>query len=271
MQIIYSILLGIVQGLTEFLPVSSSGHLLLAHDLLHFNFIDAVSFDVALHLGTLAALVLFFWRDLVTYILAFFNSFAKWDLRNNYNQRLAWFIVVGSIPAGLFGFVFESTIDQNLRNPWLVALLLIAVGVLFLIAERAFARIKELPQMGWGGAIIVGLAQVLALAPGVSRSGITMVAGMSQGLKREAAARFSFLLSIPVVFGAGAKKMLEAAQAHLPGSDWFILLAGAVSAAVVGYLVIRFLLRYLSSHSLNVFAYYRFILGAAIVIYLLAR
>jgi undecaprenyl-diphosphatase len=271
MDYIHSIILGIVQGLTEFLPISSSGHLLIAHDLFHFGFIDEISFDVALHIGTLVALIIFFWKDIVTYIVAFLKSFANWNLTGDLGQRLAWYIVVGSIPAGIFGFIFEGTIDEKLRSPWIVAVLFIVVGLLFLVSERIFSQRKELQELGWGGAIIIGLAQVLALAPGVSRSGITMVAGMSRGLRRQAAARFSFLLSIPVVFGAGVKKMLDAWQEHLPSSQWLILLVGACSAAVMGYFVIKFLLRYLSTHSLNIFAYYRFIVGATIIVYLLVR
>jgi undecaprenyl-diphosphatase len=271
MDYIHSIILGIVQGLTEFLPISSSGHLLIAHDLLGWGFIDNMSFDVALHLGTLLALVFFFWRDIIKFIVAFFRSFANWDLANNLDQRLAWFILVGSIPAAIFGFLFENKIDENLRNLWLVAGLLIGVGIFFIIAEKVFLKVKDVNAMTWWNAIVIGCAQVLALMPGVSRSGITIVAGMAQGLKRDAAARFTFLLSIPVVFGAGAKKLLDMYQSHVASSEWLLLLIGAVTAAVVGFAVIKFLLRYLSTHSLNIFAYYRFIIGAAIIIYLLAR
>jgi undecaprenyl-diphosphatase len=271
MEYLHSIILGIVQGITEFLPISSSGHLVIAHDVLGFGFVDNVSFDVALHVGTLLALVLFFWRDIVKYIVAFFRSIAKWNVKNDIDQRMAWFIIVGSIPAGVFGFALETTIDEHLRNPWMVAGLLIGVGFIFLLAEKIFSKVKDLQQMGWLNVIIIGCAQVLALAPGVSRSGITMVAGMSQGLKREAAARFSFLLSIPVVFGAGAKKLLDVYQEHLPANEWLVLLVGVITAAIVGYAVIKFLLRYLSSHTLNIFTYYRFLAGVAIIIYLLVK
>lgn len=269
MEYLYSILLGIVQGLTEFLPISSSGHLVIAHDLLGFDFIDNVSFDVALHLGTLVALFTFFWRDIVAYIVAFCRSLANWDLQNNLDQRLAWFILVGSIPAGLIGYAFEDTVERGLRDPWLVALLLIGVGLLFIVAERVFSKVKELAAMNWRTALTIGVAQALALAPGVSRSGITILAGLSQGLKREAAARFSFLLSIPVIFGAGVKKLYDVSQEHLAGHEWLVMALGFVTAAAVGYWAIRFLLRYLAHHSLAVFAYYRFLLGAAVIIYLL--
>jgi undecaprenyl-diphosphatase len=248
MEYIQSIILGVIQGLTEFLPVSSSGHLIITHDLLGFGFVDSLSFDVALHIGTLVALVLFFWKEMIAYIVAFFRSLANWNLRNDLHQRLSWFILVGSIPAGLVGFVLESMIEEKLRDPWLVALMLIGVGVLFLVFERIFSKRKELEALGWPGAIIIGCAQALALMPGVSRSGITILAGLSQGLKREAAARFSFLLSIPVVFGAGVKKILDAYEENLSVNEWLTLLVGAIIATFVGYLVIKFLLRYLSAH-----------------------
>jgi len=271
MDFIYSIILGIVQGFTEFLPISSSGHLIIAHDVLGWGFIDNLSFDVALHVGTLVALLFFFWSDIIRYIVAFAKSFAKWEIRNNLDQRLAWFIFIGSIPAGIFGFAFEGFIEEKLRNPWLVVVLLITVGLLFLLFERIFSKSRELEVMSFKGALAIGFAQVLALMPGVSRSGITILAGLACGLKRQAAARFSFLLSIPVVGGAGLKKMIDVIQANIPANEWLVLAVGAVSSAAVGFYVIKYLLRYLNSHSLNIFAYYRFILGAVIIVYLLIR
>ncbi len=269
MEFINSIILGVVQGVTEFLPISSSGHLVVAHDVLGFGFIDNLSFDVALHVGTLVALLFFFWKDIVKYIVAFGQSFANWDLKNSLDQRLSWFIFIGSIPAGFFGFTFESVIDEKLRSPWLVAVLLIAVGLLFLLFERLFPKTKELESLGLKGALVIGFAQVLALMPGVSRSGITILAGLAQGLKRQAAARFSFLLSIPVVLGAGLKKMFDVVQEQLSANEWLVLLVGAASSAVVGFYAIKYLLKYLNSHPLNIFAYYRFALGAVIIVYLL--
>jgi len=271
MDNLYSIILGIIQGLTEFWPISSSGHLVIAHDVLQFDFVDNLSFDAALHLGTLLALVVFFWRDIIRYIVAWVKSFANWNLQNDLSQRMAWFIFVGSIPAGVVGYFIDQWAETVFRNLWLVALLLIGVGLLFIVFERIFQKTKELAQMGWLTAIIIGLAQVLALVPGVSRSGITILAGLSQGLKRSVAARFSFLLSLPVVFGAGLKKMFELGSTGLEGSEWFVIIIGLLTAAVVGYMAIRFLLRYLENHSLNIFAYYRFLLGVVVIIYLLVN
>lgn len=271
MNYIYSIILGIIQGLTEFLPISSSAHLVIAHDLLNFGFVDNLTFDVALHVGTLIALILFFWRDIYRYIIAFFQSLAKWDLKNNFDQRLVWFIIIGSIPAGIAGFLLESKADTVFRSLWLIAILLVLVGILFIIFERISQKTNDLNALSWKSVVIIGLAQVIALLPGVSRSGITMLAGMSQKLKREEAARFSFLLSIPVVFGAGLQKLFEAVHSGLTSQDWLVMLVGLVTAAIVGYLVIRFLLKYLVTHSLNIFAYYRFLLAAVVILWLVFK
>jgi len=268
---VYAVMLGIIQGLTEFWPVSSSAHLVIAHDLFKFDFVDNLTFDVALHVGTLIALLLYFRRDLVSYIGAFFRSFATWNLRNDFDQRMAWYIIVASIPAGIGGFLLESWADTVLRSLWLVVSLLVSVGMLFMIIEKYSSKEKSIEQLGWKTAILIGFAQVLALFPGVSRSGITTITGMSQGLKRSAAARFSFLLSIPVIFGAGVKKLADAYREGLSNHDWLVMLTGAATAAFVGYLAIRVLLRFFERHSFNIFAYYRFLLGVGVVIYLLVR
>ena len=269
MDYFYSGLLGIIQGLTEFWPVSSSGHLVIAHQALDFGYISELGFDVALHIGTLLALLIFFSKDIYRYIVAFFKSFANWDLENNIDQRLAWFIIIGSVPAAVVGCLIADLAETIFRNLWLVASLLIGVGLLFIVFERIFQKIKDITQLKWSGAIIIGIAQALALVPGVSRSGITILAGLSQGLKRAAAARFSFLLSVPIIFGAGLKKTYDIANEGLPGSQWLMMGIGVVVSAVVGYFAIKFLLRFLETHSLNVFAYYRLLLGAAVIVYLL--
>lgn len=262
---LYAAILGIIQGLTEFWPVSSSGHLVIAHDLFKFGFVDDLTFDVALHVGTLVALVAFFWNDIIAFIRAFFRSLVKWDIKNDFNQRMAWFILVACIPAGIGGFLLEKWADTVFRSLWLVSGFLAVVGLLFIAVERFSAKRKDLEQMGWGTAVFIGCAQVLALLPGVSRSGITTVAGLSQGMKRSAAARFSFLLSAPVIFGAGVKKMGEAYKHGLSGHEWLVMFTGAATAAVVGYFAIRVLLRFFEHHSLNVFAYYRLLLAAAVI------
>ncbi|MFA5051686.1 MAG: undecaprenyl-diphosphatase UppP [Patescibacteria group bacterium] len=266
-----AIILGAVQGLTEFWPISSSGHLIIAHDLLNFGFVDNLTFDVALHMGTLLALVVYFWRDLARYIVAFFRSLANWNLKNDHDQRMAWYIILASIPAGVGGFLLESWADTVFRNLWLVAILMILVGLVFLIVEKKSRQSKDLSQATWKTALWIGLSQVIALLPGTSRSGITTITGMTQGLKRSESARFSFLLSIPVIFGAGLLKLYDATKENLTSHDWLLILSGIISAALVGYIAIRFLLKFFQTHSLNAFAYYRFAVGGAIIIYLLAR
>ncbi|MFA6553372.1 MAG: undecaprenyl-diphosphatase UppP [Patescibacteria group bacterium] len=266
-----AIVLGIVQGLAEFWPISSSGHLIIAHDVLNFGFVDNLTFDVALHMGTLLALVVFFWHDIIKYIVAFFRSLANWNVRNDFDQRMAWFVIIAAIPAGIGGFLLESWADTVFRNLWLVAALMIAVGVVFLIVEKKSTQTKDLPQATWKTALLIGLSQVIALLPGTSRSGITTLTGMTQGLKRSESARFSFLLSIPVILGAGLMKLYDATKENLTSQDWLLMAAGIASATLVGYFAIRFLLKYFQNHSLKAFAYYRFVIAGAVIVYMLVR
>lgn len=269
MDILYSIIAGIIQGLTEFLPVSSSGHLVLFHDFFGFDFADNLSFDVVLHLGTLAALLVFFWSDVLKYLSAFFQSFFNWDLKNSPSQRLAWYILAGTIPAVVAGYFFEREIELIFRHSALVAAMLIAFGLVLYLADVYFSKIRTIDQLNWPGSFLIGVAQALALIPGVSRSGITIIAGLSQKLKREEAARFSFLLSIPVVFGAGAKKVFDLfSESAISSSQVFVLALGFLSSAVVGYLCIKYFMRFLQNHSLKVFAVYRIILGIIILLVL---
>ncbi len=269
MDFINALVLGIVQGLAEFLPISSSGHLILAHDLLRFNFIDNVTFDVTLHVGTLVALLLVFGKDILGFIIAFFQSLAKWDWQDSFDQRMAWFLIIGSIPAAFAGLLLEDLIVRVLRHPFSVAIAFAAGGVLLLIFERISSKSKTIQDLRLRNVFLIGVAQTLALIPGVSRSGITIVAGLSQQLTREQAARLSFLLAIPVVFGAGVKKLYDVLTIGLTGHEWAVLMVGLVAASAMGYFTIRFLLRYLQTHSLAVFAYYRFLVAAIIMIALL--
>lgn len=271
MDYIYSTILGIIQGLTEFWPVSSSGHLLITHDFLNFDFADNLGFDVAMHLGTLLALLVFFYQDIYKYILSFIKSFANWDLKYNLDQRIAWYIFVGTFPAAIVGYFIDDIAETAFRNLWLVASMLVLFGIFFILFEKLFPKIYELDKLSWNGAILIGLAQAIALVPGVSRSGITIITGLSQGLKRTAAARFSFLLSIPIVFGAGLKKMYDISQEGLNGTELGMMLVGFLVSAIIGYIAIKFLLKYLQNNPLNVFAYYRFLLAAVIVVYIFVK
>ncbi len=269
MEIFYSILAGIIQGLTEFLPISSSGHLVLFHDFLGFDFIDNLAFDVVLHLGTLVALVLFFYSAIIRYIFAWLQSLVKWDLKNNNNQRLAWYLFLATLPAAIAGYFLEDQIEAIFRNSILVASMLILFGILLYLADKFFLQLKTIEQLNLKNSLIIGIFQALAFIPGISRSGITIIAGLSQKLKRDQAARFGFLLSIPIIFGAGLKKTLDLFNENLiVGSDSLVLILGFLSSAISGYFCIKYFLKFLESHSLKVFAYYRIILGIIILVIL---
>lgn len=266
MDYILSLIFGIVQGVTEFFPVSSSGHLIILHNIFDFNLSDNLAFDVALHVGTLLALVIVFWADIVKIIKAIFQAR---DLESQKNRKLAGLILIGIIPAGIVGFLFADKIEQAFHHPEVVAIMLVLVGVIFLIAEKLKLKQRDLAEFGWKGALAVGLAQLLALIPGTSRAGITIVSGMFVGLRRESATRFSFLLAMPIIFGAGLAKGLDLFTIKLSTSEIWIFVIGILSSAVFGYLAIKYLLKFVRSHRLNVFAYYRFVLAGLILIYLL--
>jgi undecaprenyl-diphosphatase len=269
MTILSSIILGIIQGLTEFLPISSSGHLVLLHDIFSWQTADNLAFDVFLHWGTLVALIIYFYKDIIRYLAAFLKSLAHWNLKSDFDQRISWLILISIIPAVIAGIFLNDIIDQLFRNIVSVAFFLIFVGILFLLVEKYCRKTKNLDSLTWGKSLILGIAQAVALIPGVSRSGATISTGLAMNLNREDAARFSFLMSIPIVFAAGLKKAWDLRGLALNIQDILIYAAGFVAAVIVGYLTIKFLLSYLKNHSLNIFAYYRIILGIVLIIYLL--
>ena len=271
MIIVSSFILGVVQALTEFLPISSSAHLILARSALDFDAIDGLTFDVALHLGTLAAVVAYFYRDLGALIGSFFSLIRSPRLDEDHGQRLVLYIAMASVPAALAGLFFEQVIEFYFRNPTVIVITLVLGGILFLMAERMTKHERDLSSLSARGALLIGFAQALALIPGVSRSGITIVAGLTQKLKRETAARFSFLMSVPLLVGAGGKKMVDASNAGIANGQWVVLAVGALTSGVVGWLVIRFLMRFLQHHRLDAFAYYRFVLAAVVAAYLVFR
>ena len=270
-ELIQAVILGIVQGLTEFLPVSSSGHLLLGQ---YFLGLDqqrfGLPFDVALHLGTLVAVVLFFWRDLLRMAYAFSRSLMPGG-RNlaEQDQRLAYLVLASTFPAALIGFFLEDFFETAVRSPWVVVFNLVLVGILFIVGERVGSRSRRAYKLGFAEAVGIGLAQAAALVPGVSRSGATMTLGLFLGLRREEAARFSFLMSVPIIAGAGSLQLAEVVSEGMDAREALVFGAGFVSSAVVGYLAIRFFLRFVVHHSLRVFAYYRFGLAAVVVAALL--
>jgi undecaprenyl-diphosphatase len=270
LELLQAIVLGIVQGLTEFLPVSSSGHLLLGQ---YFLGLDqdrfGLSFDVALHMGTLVAVVSFFWRDLLRMAIAFFRSFSHRDLANDADQRLAYLIIASTVPAALIGFLFEGFFEETVRSPWVVVFNFVLIGALFIVGEVVGTRTRRASKLGFGEAVGIGFAQAAALVPGISRSGATITLGLFLGLRREEAARFSFLMSVPIIAGAGGLKLGEVISGGMDAAQTLLFVVGFVTSAAVGYVTIRFLLNYLTNHSLRAFAFYRFGVAAVVAVLLL--
>jgi len=269
-----ALVMGIVQGLTEFLPVSSSGHLILVPALLGWTdpFIDSLAFSVMLHMGTLVALLVYFWHDWLTLVPAGLATLRDRSLRDDPNRRLAWLLVVTVVPAAIVGALLNDFIETNVRQPGLVAVLLVVGAAIMWLADRWGRRQREMADLSFGAALGIGAAQAVALVPGVSRSGISISAGLFAGLTREAAARFSFLMAAPVIAGAGVfegRKLLSGEAgvqvAVVP------LAVGFVAALVSGLIAIWALLRYLRSNSLTIFVVYRIVAAAIVVVVLLAR
>ncbi len=286
LELLQAIVLGIIQGATEFIPISSSAHLILVPWLFGWNnpALSSLSFDISLHLGTLVAVLSYFAADWLRLFRAGIASILERRIAGDPDRRLAWFIVIGTIPGAVFGALAESKVEELFHQPnqpiqtgaiIAIAIFMAALGVLLWLADRLARHEVNLREMTLKQVIIIGLAQALALFPGVSRSGATITAGLGLGLKREAAARFSFLLSAPVVAGAGLKSLydvfLGSEAGTLTQGDLLLFLAGFLAAAVAGYLCIRFLLNYLQKNTTAVFAYYRFALAIIVIVVALAR
>ena len=267
--LIHAAILGIVQGLTEFLPISSSAHLILVPKLLGWNdpFIDSAAFDVMLHMGTLVALLVYFWRDLIEILGAWLASIRDRRIGDDPQRRLAWLLVVSVIPAAILGATLESFFDQAFREhyQWIALFVLVGATLLWL-GERRGTQTRGLDGMVLRDAVTIGAAQALALFPGTSRSGITIAAGLLLGLKREAAARFSFLMAVPVIAGAGIWKARTLVGASLGGAQVNELIVGIVTSAIFGFVAIAFLLRFLRTNPTTVFIAYRIVLAAVIVV-----
>lgn len=261
--ILEAIILGIVQGLTEFLPISSSGHLILAEWATGWKgeLINSLTFDVSLHVGTLFAVLWYFWRDWVHFGKASIKVLQGKALQHE--ARLVWYIALATIPAVIAGLTLEHAVETMFRKPLLVAAALAAGSLLMWLADRYSSRERFLGAMTLGHALFVGVAQAFALIPGISRSGITISAALAAGYRREDAARFSFLLSTPVIAGAAVLKL---PHLSFQGDAAWGCIFGTLGSAVVGYLSIRFLIRYLARHSLNIFVWYRLALAAAVVL-----
>jgi undecaprenyl-diphosphatase len=268
--ILQSVILGLVQAVTEFLPISSSAHLILARAVLDFGVVDGLTFDVALHMGTLAAIVLYFWGDLRSLARGFLVSIAKRSGDADPASRLSWYVLAACIPAGLVGFTYETAIETYFRHPAVIVVTLILGAFLFLWVEKRFKHDGAMQSLTLGRAVAIGLAQTLSLVPGVSRSGITIVTGMMCGLRRDESARFSFLMTSPLLLGAGVKKSLDLFGSGEPITSVEIvaLVVGVLTSAIAGWFVIRFLLNFLRSRGLQVFAYYRIVLAMVVLAFL---
>jgi undecaprenyl-diphosphatase len=263
MPLYQAIVLAVVQGLTEFLPISSTAHLTLFPWLLGWRD-PGLTFDVALHAGTLAAVLLYFWRMWVEMISAAAGLGVSGNPASE-NRRLFWYLVIGTVPAGLAGFKFERAAEETLRQPQIIGTALIVVALFMWAAERLSRRREGLGQVTLLDSILVGVSQALAVIPGVSRSGITMSTGLFRGMTRETAARFSFLLSTPMIAGAALKKGLEIRHEGLPPEMRLPFLVGIVVSGLVGYAVIAWLIRYLERRTFKPFIVYRLALGVIVL------
>jgi undecaprenyl-diphosphatase len=266
MNLFQALLLGILQGLTEFIPVSSTAHLLIGQRLLGLPASDLVfSFLVLVQLGTVLSLIVYFWKDLLKLVKAFFTR-----PFSTVKSKLGWWIILATIPALIFGYLLKSVVEVLFKNPLLeAAIRLLITAVVLIVAERFSHPNRTLDKMNWLDSLVIGLAQVIAVFPGASRSGTTISAGMLRGFDRPSAARFAFLMSVPVMLAAGAYQSLDLIK--IPGLASFLptLLVGFVSAAIVGWLAVRWLLGYLGRHSFHVFAIYCFVLGALCLLFVI--
>lgn len=269
MPILHAIVLGLVQGLSEFLPVSSSGHLLLVPWAFGWNDLDDASikkaFDVALHLGTLVAVVGYYRRDVVGYVRDGVLTIVRRDRPTTPQGRMAWLLVMASVPAALVGVALETWIDDTLGKPWIIAVSLVAFGLVLAWADRRRGA-RTFDEISLRDAAVIGAAQVLALNPGTSRSGISMSAAMARGLDRAAAARFSFLLSIPVTAGAVVVKVGGLVSDGIPDGLVAPMIVGVVTAGLSGWFAVWGLMRLIRTSSFDGFVAYRVLLGAGVLV-----
>lgn len=284
MDLFQAIVLGVVQGFSEFLPISSTAHLILVPWFMGWKD-PGLTFDVALHLGTFIAVATYFWADLRMMLGAWLESFRAPRLREDVNQRLAWFVIAGTLPAAVLGLMFEHKIETTLRSPYVIVATMIGVALLLALGEFVGKRVKDVKNLKLLDAVLVGFAQASALIPGTSRSGATMTAAMFMGFTREAAARFSFLLGTPIIFASclfkgkdyfetfgaahpelhGGALLQELGNHLMTSPNSLPFLAGVIASTVVGYLSIRFLMTYLQKRSLWIFIAYRLVMGAIIL------
>jgi undecaprenyl-diphosphatase len=262
-----SIILGIVEGLTEFLPVSSTGHLTIVSKMLGLKIDDPsiTGFTAVIQVGAIAAVVLYFWKDIARIAVAWVRGLAKPEYRGEFDHRMGWYVIVGSVPIVIVGFLARHLISGPLRSLWWVAAALIGWSVVMVAAERLGSKARPLTRITFVDALAMGIVQCLALIPGVSRSGATISAGLLRGLDRVAATRISFLLGIPALVGAGVYELKDALNGNVGAVP---LLVGTVVSFVVAYASIAWLLRFVAKHSIELFAFYRVLLGIVLIILL---
>ena len=267
MTYLQAVILGIVQGLTEFIPVSSSGHLVLVPHFLgwHFPKTETFIFDVLVQWGTLVAVIVYFWHDLVTIGTAFLRGIAQHTPFADPDSRMGWYLILATIPAVVIGLLFKDFFEEAFSNPKMTGVFLLLTALLLVVSETVGHRNRSMETLTWKDSLFIGFSQALALLPGVSRSGATIAGGMSRHIDRSSAARFSFLMSVPVMLGAGLLAFKDLAE--LPDAGGFLmpLLVGFCAAAVSGYIAIRWLISYLSKHSLYLFAVYCTVLGLIVI------
>lgn len=273
MTLLQAIILGIIQGLTEFIPVSSSAHLVLAPFFLGWQIPPEQSFpfNVLVQLGTLLAVIVYFWKDLVEIGSAFTRGLTERRPFEDLQSRLGWLLIVATLPAGFLALLIKNQVESAFSSPAAVGVFLLITAGLLLAAERIGRRSRTLEQMSWLDALWMGVSQALSLFPGISRSGATIAGGMARHLDRPSAARFSFLMSVPIMLAAGLLTTFDLLEVPNLGSFLPSMIAGFLSAAVVGYLSIRWLLGYLIRHSFDAFAIYCAIAGSITLLVSLLR
>lgn len=259
MDILQSITLGIVQGLGEFLPISSTAHLILVPYFTGWKD-PGLAFDVAMHAGTLLAVIIYFWRDWID-ILKIALLGKKYQ-SERYNKNILWFLVLGTIPGAIIGFMFEDYVDGLLRSPYIIAFTLAFFGLILFLLDKYTSQKRNLSEIKLKDALLIGLAQALAIVPGVSRSGATISAGLALGLSRVSAARFSFLLSTPIILGATLSQLPDLLKERVDVA----IVWGVIFSAVSGYLAIKYLIKFVENYSYKVFFWYRLILAIIIIL-----
>ncbi|HEX8759543.1 MAG TPA: undecaprenyl-diphosphate phosphatase [Pseudonocardiaceae bacterium] len=269
MSWLQALVLGLVQGLTEFLPISSSGHLRIVSEIF-FGDDAGAAFTAVTQLGTEAAVLIYFARDIGHLVATWFRGFVSAQIRATPDYRIAWLVIIGTIPIGVLGFIFEDQIQTSGRNLWIISSTLIIFGLVLAAAERCGRQRRQLKQLTVTDGVVMGLAQAMALVPGVSRSGGTISAGLFLGLTRPTAVRYSFLLAIPAVIAAGLFQIPDVFAVGGPGLQPSVaqMVVATLLAAAVGYAAIAWLLRYVERHSVYLFVWYRLALGTAVLVLL---